>query len=253
MMNRRSFLSALPALALLPYTAGAKNAKLELLPQFVYAWNATQKGVPAPTLAGKLARRPGMTVLLASAGKSATSYPAYADTLRNAGVRVGGVIANNEYVHPERLADFKQGVTVAARHANEVHLDVEPQVLPDFRERREYYIRRLAHIAGVAKRMAGDKPVSVAVPYWFTLAETQVIAQQADVIHLMTYGLAGAERKAARLAAIRAKLGDSRVVLTLRATDFSTQVELAAWALQLSSGKTIPVSVHEYLAYSALG
>jgi hypothetical protein len=207
--------------------------------------------IPSAQLAADLHARGVTTALLSAGGAAAELYADVAAAMKSFGLRVGGVIANNEYVRPERSQEFLNGVTRVLAHGDEVHLDVEPHTLGDFRDKRAEYITALATIAGQAKAAASGKPVSVAVPYWYTVAEMVEIAAQCDVMHLMTYGTTGITSKAAKIEDLAEAIG-CRVVLTLRASDFVSAQAMMAHAGLLLDNPAIPVSVHEYLALADL-
>lgn len=207
-------------------------------------------GMPAVDLAALVARQGVRTTLLASGGPSASVYPQVAAALSAEGIGVAGVLANNHFVGSAHSAKFIRGLHHAAEHAPEVHLDVEPHVLPDFRARRTHYVTRLAGLLAGARAELPDKKITAAVPHWYTAQEIALLLTSCDALHLMTYELTGRISRSRKLRSLLESYG-SRVTLALRATDFNSRGELIAWGDKLSGGDAA-ISVHEILSLSRL-
>lgn len=192
-----------------------------------YLWSGDVQRHPPEMLVAFLQAK-GVGRVLLSAGKRLSS--ARRDALRTeatrAGIRVEHLFADNAWIKP---ANHGKAVLRIRQYApsGTVHLDVEPQALPDFKQRRAFYLDQFGQlIRAVRAGLAPAQRLHLSVPIWWPATRYAALARDADQLTLMAYGQADASKLAERLAPILAVVPPASLAIALRPADFSDEWQL---------------------------
>ncbi len=128
-----------------------------------------------------------------------------------------------------------------------IHLDVEPHTLPDWKEKRQEYLRLYVEMLKNARAIADEKGMllTVSIPVNLEAEILKEIYKLADKVYVMAYGensLAGLLRRVAE----EIEANREKTVIALRPADFSTRTEFEAFVSGLiEQGGIERIAVHE--------
>ncbi len=145
---------------------------------------------------------------------------------REQGIQVVPMASNTAWIEPASRPAIQRFFDRLPPETKLVHLDIEPQTRPDFRQRRQEYHRRyVAMLAWIAEHKPAGVAVDIAAPVWWSAEEVAAVAPYADSLTVMAYGTRDAERLRQRLASFAA-VEPRRIAVALRPTDFQDEAEL---------------------------
>jgi hypothetical protein len=221
----------------------------------LYQWSADFNARPNPAILA-FCRAKGVSELMISAGRQ-TDRTKLIDLTRQApvqGIRVAWMGSTTEWLSPERRGDLLAFAQAAFAASGHLHLDVEPQVLPDYRRRQahywEQYTRMLANVAAV-KPPHGR--LTVALPLGLSADQLTAIAKRVDGITVMGYGVKRPQRLVERLAPYLNVMPSSDLTLALRPADFDSEADLEAYIDILAETSGLAAfALHTLAAYYQL-
>jgi hypothetical protein len=197
----------------------------------LYQWSADFNTRSNPAILA-FCRAKGVSELMISAGRQ-TDRTKLIDLTHQApaqGVEIAWMGSTTEWLFPHRRADLLAFAADAFANCGRLHLDVEPQVLPDYRSRQahywEQYTRMLAAVAAV--KPPGAR-LTVALPLGLNANRFAVIADLVDGITIMGYGVKRPQRLVERLAPYLSGVAMIDLTLALRPADFDSEANLEAY------------------------
>jgi len=108
-----------------------------------------------------------------------------------------------------------------------IHLDIEPQALARFKgKNKKYAAKALQRLVKYLHQQFPQLKISLSVPVYWQTDDYQRLAQSAEKLYLMSYGTHKASTIMRRLSAVRKSVSDARIVVALRAADYSSELEL---------------------------
>jgi len=142
------------------------------------------------------------------------------------GLEVSLMASATEWLDPDRRDRLRRFLERARPLTPLVHLDIEPQVRPDYRERkaalwRQY--REMLQAAVAAKRW--DQQIGISVPLHLDEADIEALGRLADRMYVMAYGITDPVRLKHRLAPFLRPMR-ATVVVALRPDDFASELDM---------------------------
>jgi hypothetical protein len=208
----------------------------------LYQWSADFNTRPNQAILA-FCRAKGVSQLMISAGGQ-TDRAKLIDLTHRAkvqGVNITWMGSATEWLFPRRRNDLLAFAADAFESSGHLHLDVEPQVLPDYRQRRAHYwdqyTRMLSAVAAV--KPPGGR-LTVALPLGLSQSRVAAIAARVDGITVMGYGVKRPQRLVARLAPYLSVVPLIDLTLALRPVDFDSEADLETYidTLAAESGLT---------------
>jgi hypothetical protein len=221
----------------------------------LYQWSADFNARPNPAILA-FCRAKGVSELMISAGRQ-THRTKLIDLTHQApaqGIRVAWMASTTEWLFPERRGDLLAFAQAAFANSGHLHLDVEPQVLPDYRGRQAHYWEQYTHmLTAVAAVKPPDGRLTVALPLGLGLDQLAAIAGRVDGITVMGYGVKRPQRLAERLAPYLSVVPSSDLTLALRPADFDSEADLEAYIDTLAETSGLAAfALHTLAAYYQL-
>jgi len=140
------------------------------------------------------------------------------------GKEVEIVLSEPTYIFPEKWNEVKGKLVDIFKSGFDVHLDIEPHILPNFKENEgkylEFFVSFLRKVHLVAREYR--KKVSVAISVSHYRSVIKAISKNSDLIVLMVYGI----KRPDKIYRIVNAYKRNRLALALRAEDFQSGKEL---------------------------
>ena len=229
-----------------PLVLESKNAGVREGKRGIYVWSVDFNRFDNPTLAD-IAHAKKFSTLLVSA-RQRTNTAKLQDLLKNAGslgvevTLIGGAPA---WVKQERHDKVVAMVQAWFRDSNSVHLDIEPHLLPEWRQDRgalvEGFSRLLARLAADRRP---DQKLSIALPLTLTREEIATLAPHVDKIVVMAYETASTDRIVQRMERY-ADVPKEKLAIALRPDDYQDE---AALEFQISALQQ-RLQIHDFMIH----
>ena len=160
---------------------------------------------------------------------------------------VNGLIGENSYAQHGYSEELDNKITEFLQYPfNGLNLDIEPHALDDWESRKEEYLDNLVSaLKGIRDRLPKSKKLSISIPVFYpkeTLAKLFVIA---DEVVVMCYEQPVIEKLLNSLEE-EVALGKKKMVLAIRADDFSDRLALEDFVKRLISATEIDrIAIHD--------
>ena len=140
------------------------------------------------------------------------------------GKEVDIVLSEPKYIFPERWHEVKSELIDTFKSGFDVHLDIEPHILPDFKEKKEKYLELFVRLLERVHLLAQEhgRKVSVAISVSHYRCVISSIFKNSDLVVFMVYGAKNL-KKVDRIVNPYRK---SKIALALRAKDFESEKKL---------------------------
>ncbi len=202
----------------------------------LYLWSPGFNRMDNRNLLGFLQTK-GIDQVLISAGKKTdhdklTEFFKLAD---DTGLQTELIIGANEWVLPENHQRAALKAAIFAEKNLPLHLDIEPQVFDDFKQRQQFYLDNyLAMLSGIRKAV-GMQQLTVAVPWnWSNATIYREISPLVDGVYIMLYGSRKLKTLTRRLQPLLQNIPTEKVVVVLRADDFENEWQLEQLMTELN-------------------
>jgi hypothetical protein len=136
--------------------------------------------------------------------------------------RIGGpeVLLFNKKTPPKHQKTINTGIGA-------IHLDIEPQALDRYKGKDKKAIARpLQSLLEYLHQQFPQIDISVSLPVYWDAKIYQEISALTGQLYMMSYGSHKASTIIRRLSEVRSAVDDSKIVVALRATDYSSELEL---------------------------
>ncbi len=149
----------------------------------------------------------------------------FLDRAKELEISVELVGSSTEWIFPENFHKVKERVQRLYSINPVVHLDIEPQILSDYSEKRDIYIRYyLEMLHGISLLKEPDQTLSVSVPLHFRDYLNE-ICEFSDIVYVMAYGIRDWKKMKSKMAPFLESCRD-QIVLSLRYTDFDRELDM---------------------------
>ncbi|TCK06696.1 hypothetical protein [Phorcysia thermohydrogeniphila] len=152
----------------------------------------------------------------------------FIERLKSEGIEVELVLSEPTYIFPEKWEKVKAKMEAIMEMGYDVHFDVEPHTLPDFKENRELYLALFVELlkkAYALTKQYGHRLTIAVNPYHYREVIPEVISN-CDGTVVMIYGTKSVRRIAKLLSPFLSYEPESSVTLALRARDFEGELEM---------------------------
>ncbi len=147
-----------------------------------------------------------------------------AKRLVSQGIKVDIVLSEPTYIFPEKWQEVRNKLIGIFKSGFNVHLDIEPHILPDFKEKRDEYLKLFVSFLYKVHVLARNygKDVSVAITVSHYKGAVLDILRSSDLVVFMVYGVKNPNRIEREVSTY----DRSKIALALRAKDFKSEKEL---------------------------
>ncbi len=205
----------------------APYSRARLGKRSAYLWGATVNTFSPDDIAWYCITK-GIDRLFVSMGKK-TNRARFAELVsrcRSQRIEVVPVASATAWLDPDNRQAIQRFFTALPEGATQVHLDIEPQVRPDFSERRAaYHLQYVAMLAWIAAHKPAGLRIDIAVPVWWTEEEISAVLPHIDSLTVMAYGTTDPDRCLQRLRPF-AGIDPRRITIALRPGDFQDEAGL---------------------------
>ncbi len=168
--------------------------------------------------------------------------------LSSSGIKTLATLGDNDLIFEKNREKIARLAGEAAAYgAYGIHLDVEPHTLPDWREKRQEYLRLYIEMLQNARMISDEKGMllTVSIPANLDAEVLKNIYRLADKIYIMAYG----DRSVSailRRTAEEVEAGREKTVIAVRPSDFSARTEFEAFINGIvEQGGIERIAVHE--------
>lgn len=168
--------------------------------------------------------------------------------VKSKGTKIHALIGSNQLLRREnrnRLAERIGNASLTGFDG--VHLDIEPHVLPEWKDRGEELLKEYLDMLKAAREIATEKKIALAasIPVFYPEKALKEMAELVDKVYIMAY-----EMKDVQVFKRRVKeeieIFKDKAVLALRTKDFSTRLELEEFLGKIIDATGISrVAVHD--------
>lgn len=174
-----------------PFSPAATMVRARQGERSVYLWSDTFNRLSNPTILD-FCKAKGVGRVLVSAGRKSDQRKllTFLRSARDKGVAQELMFSANEWIFPENADEAAKRVRKFLALCSNIHLDIEPHTLKDYKSRRqEYWDMYLQLVNGLAEHVhrAGGQ-LSVSLPTHVDSALVQHLLPMVDRIHVMAYG-----------------------------------------------------------------
>lgn len=166
---------------------------------------------------------------------------AWMKKLKAQGKAVDLVLSEPLYIFPDKWHEVKNRLIDIYKSGYDVHFDVEPHILPDFKENSDEYLElfigllRKAHSLG--KRFGKKTSVAISVSHYKRVMDD--IFENSDLVVFMSYGF----KSVRRVEHIVSSYDKNRVAVALRAKDFSSEKELLEYIKDVAERTDVKIFI----------
>ncbi|GET28245.1 hypothetical protein SD074_04470 [Prolixibacter sp. SD074] len=194
----------------------------------VYIWSNTFCRKDIHTLIADLDMNETREVLLSPGQPCATGkLTAFLNQTKAAGIEVYDLIGNNQLIF-DSTEEINQRLQEAVdKGFSGIHLDVEPQALPEWDSLKEEYLAKLVELYSKAHAFAVSHNLKfcVSIPVFFPENYVQEIYRNSDQVFLMAYGSNKPSTIIRRISG-EVAIDPQKTVLAVSPTDFVTRLQM---------------------------
>ena len=194
----------------------------------LYVWSASFNQYSNDYLV-ELARAKGFGRVALSAGRGVAEekLARFREAAEAADLDLELTLSTNAWLDPGQRDGVTTRVSELDLRGVDLHLDVEPQMLEAFRERPDSLLDAYVDVVTRARAAMGpDGHLSISVPVWWPATVYERLTAITDRIYLMAYETSDAETVARRVRSVVDAVGPEKLVVALRAEDFSNEWEM---------------------------
>ncbi|NTU41515.1 MAG: hypothetical protein HGA78_00365 [Nitrospirales bacterium] len=185
----------------------------------LYIWSDAFNGTDNAYLFDVLRTRSVKSLFLSYSQKTDRKKLTEFFSLAGKKLQVHLMFSSTDWISPEKRQEIMKRLKEAEAYpVSGIHLDVEPQTLKDWHEKKELYLEQYIAMLRFIKENC-RKPLSVSVPVSYPREILDEISRIADRTYIMAYGEKNLE-KLGRISNV------DKMCVALRAEDFSAELEL---------------------------
>ncbi|MBV1889670.1 MAG: hypothetical protein KUG54_01455 [Gammaproteobacteria bacterium] len=195
--------------------------------RLLYIWSKNFNQKTNVTLID-LIRAKGMKQVVVSAGKQTNPVKLrrFIAIAENNQIQVELTLGDNRWIFPEQHEAAVSRSLNAANLSERLHLDVEPQALPDYKKNRvlyeQHYLQLVRRISG---KLTGQR-LTVAVPLHWRSQTYAELAPLVDELYVMAYEQKSSTQVVRRLQPLLAAVPVTKLRLLASAADFPSEWEM---------------------------
>lgn len=137
------------------------------------------------------------------------------------------IVGDNTWIFPEKHKLALERSLQAAETTGRLHLDIEPQALPDYTNHRPAYLRHYVDLLRKIKARLLDRKLTIAVPFHWPEATYRQLAGTVDRLYVMVYGTEKPETINRRMTAIGRVVPPQKLAVVINAREFTDE-----WAIE---------------------
>ncbi len=165
--------------------------------------------------------------------------------LSKSGKEIDIVLSEPTYIFPEKWHEVKRELLSIFESGFGVHLDIEPHILPDFKEEKERYLKLfinfLKMVSWCAKRYGKSVSVAVSVKHYNSVIKD--IFKNSDLVVYMIYGV----KNVNKVVRVVDEYKNRQIAIALRANDFLDREELFRFMEKISKLSGVNVFIIQNL------
>ncbi|MBM9514007.1 hypothetical protein [Desulfogranum marinum] len=190
----------------------------------IYLWSRDFNNISNQDLSIFLGAKNISTVLL-SDGRSIDriKQAEFLEQLEKRQVAVAMITGDNSWVEEKNHEKAVRQSLLTAEKTGTLHLDIEPQALPDYQARREEYIALYTNLIGKIDKGLLDRKLSLAVPFHWPQETYRKLGEMADSLYVMAYGTTEPDILLRRIRPILQNVPHQKIVVVLRINDFADE------------------------------
>lgn len=194
----------------------------------IYIWSKDFYAFSNDDLLSFLEAKSISTVLLSTGRKyDKEKLEDFLSTAQKRSITVELIVGDNSWIFIKKKREAVEKSLVAAETTGYLHLDIEPQAMDEYKEKREEYLTLYLDMIKNMRSALLDRELSVAVPFHWPETTYRELAKVTDVIYLMAYGTSNLDTMVKRIVRIRKAVPATKLVVVLNAREFSDE-----WALE---------------------
>ena len=134
------------------------------------------------------------------------------------------VLSEPSYIFPEKWFEVKSKLLSIFKSGYNVHFDIEPHILPDFKRNKDQYLKLFVALLTKAHLIAMqyNKKTSVAISISHYKSVIDNIINNSDLVVFMAYGF----KNTKKICRIVNPYEQEKIALALRGKDFTREKEL---------------------------
>ncbi len=209
-------------MALFPFTNSSSASELKL---GVYIWSSCFEKLDISKVDNFIESRNIQRVEL--------SYKAYLEResvrrwtrgLVSRGKEVDIILSEPTYIFPEKWGELRKKLIDIFDLGFNIHFDIEPHILPDFKEKKHKYLKLFVILLKKTHLIADkyQRRLSVAISVSHYKSAIKEIFDNSDLVVFMVYGF----KNTKRINRIVASYKTDKTALALRGKDFTNEKEL---------------------------
>lgn len=146
-----------------------------------------------------------------------------------------GMISDNNLLFPDAQKKLEKRINHAKTlPLDGLHLDIEPHIFDDFKERKKEYYENYIAMVDIIKAIIGTSKLSlsVSIPVFYEENVVREIAQRSDKVYVMAYGIKNIEKLEQKIEEEFRASGE-KMVIALRMKDFDSLYAAESFIEQL--------------------
>lgn len=150
------------------------------------------------------------------------------NNLKKYNIHVELTLSEPDFIFPEKWDKVRSKVESIVSMGYDVHLDIEPHILSDFKDNREKYLNLFVNLLKKIYSMTkfyGHKLTVAISPKHYTEFLSEIISNCDEVV-VMDYGKRNINKLSVRLNPIISLTSKEKITLAIRAKDFENELEM---------------------------
>ena len=208
------------------YDLPTENEQRRSWDRSVYVWSKSFNTISNPDILDFLHVK-GINKVSLSAGKKVNTekMSLFLQQAHRNDLEVELMVGSNQWIFPENHGRAAMTVLMAAEQQDAIHLDIEPQIFSDFKQRTRYYLENYIAMLSEIRQKIPSSQLTVAVPLHWPMEFYEQTTQLVDGVYIMAYG-SNSNTLIRRLQPIIQTLGKNKITVVLRVKDFNDEWEL---------------------------
>jgi len=161
------------------------------------------------------------------------------------GKEVEIILSEPSYIFPEKWPEVRNRLIDIFESGHNVHFDIEPHILPDFKENKVKYLELFLNLLQKTNFIAKQykKKLSVAISISHYKSVINEIFNNSDLVVFMAYGF----KNVKRINRIIDSHEKEKVAIALRAKDFENEKELLEYIHEINNLTSIRIFIIQNL------
>jgi len=217
----------------------------------IYIWSDAFNNSPNQQILELLNIKGINTALVSASSKSnKIKLAQFIKTAALADVEVIPVLGKHHWTFKKNHQQAVTTIAIEAERNGGIHLDIEPHILPGYKENRSAYMKDYTRLIREVNHRLNGLHLSLAVPLHWEKPVYRELGMLADEIYLMAYENRSKERIVKRLLPLLTSIPRQKVVVALRTSDFSDEWQMEQ-AIDYIAAKTgiHKFAIHQYKTF----